>query len=82
MTAQFTNCSLYIFIVSSYTIFCHTAEFEHLPIYYIKQREQSIRLTVIGSLSVCCAAAGVKIHDPRGHTAQTRLHMSQGSQAI
>lgn len=33
-------------------------------------------------LCVCCAAAGVKVHDPRGQTAQTCLCMSQGSQAI
>lgn len=39
-------------------------------------------LTVCVPLCVCCAAAGVKVHDPRGQTAQTCLCMSQGSQAI
>lgn len=46
------------------------------------QREQSARFTVIESLCECSAAGGVKVHDPRGHTPQTRLHMSRGSQAI
>lgn len=46
------------------------------------QREQHVRFTVIESQRVCCAAGGVKVHDPRGHTPQTCLHRSRGSQAV